>query len=98
VTAQEIQGFSALRSIHQDILRMIGRRREWMRNYAIVRNLVRNPKTPPGVAMNNLNRIVTRDLKFLIRDHNVPDLIRRMARRQVESRERRPTLIRAKRS
>jgi hypothetical protein len=88
LTLSEVETFASLRSVHEDILRMIGQSREWMRNYSIVRNLVRNPKTPPGVAMNHVNRLPIRDLQFISRDHNVPEVVRRAARRHVETRER----------
>ena len=88
LTLSEVETFASLRSVHEDILRMIGQSRDWMRNYSIVRNLVRNPKTPPGVALNHINRLPFRDLQFISRDHNVPEVVRRAARRHVETRER----------
>lgn len=90
VTEDEVVGFAAQRSLSDDILRQIGSSRVWMGSYTVVLNLVRNPKTPQAIAMNHIARINTRDLMQIHRDRNIPEVIRRMARRTVETRESRP--------
>src|SRR3989475_6099538 len=96
LTDMEVESFASLRSLHEDILRIIGQSREWMRCYPIVLKLVRNPKTPAGIALNHLPRLQTRDLQNLVRDHNVPEAIRRMARRQSDAREKKVSFTRGK--
>jgi hypothetical protein len=90
VTEDEIVGFAAQRSLNEDVLRQIGASRAWMGSYTVVMNLVKNPKTPQAVAMNNIARLNTRDLALIDRDRNIPEVIRRMAKRTVETREARP--------
>ena len=91
ITENEVEGLAASRALHEDVLRVIGQSREWMRCYNVLVRLVRNPKTPGGVAMNHVGRLMTKDLQTVARDHNVPELIRKTARRTVDQRERKTT-------
>lgn len=78
----EITTFAGMRNVHEDILRAIGQNRDWTKAYAVALNLVRNPKTPPGLSVQFLARIGTRDLRLIAGDKNVPELVRRTARNQ----------------
>ena len=66
--------------------REIGMKKEWTKNYKIVRNLVKNPKTPPIISQRLLFRLQARDLKLLARDRNIPEAVRRNALHMVNSR------------
>ena len=66
--------------------RQIGTSRSWLGCYSVVVNMVRNPKTPQAIAMNNLARITSKDLTSVTRDRNIPEVIRRMAKKQLEMR------------
>ncbi|HSF16790.1 MAG TPA: hypothetical protein VLK65_14675 [Vicinamibacteria bacterium] len=70
-----------MRNVAPDVLREIGRKREWTKRYKVAHELVRNPKTPPEVSTTLLPRISARDLKILIRDRNVPEVVRRQAQK-----------------
>jgi hypothetical protein len=83
----EIESIAGMRNVHEAVLRYIGSFREWTKNYNITVSLVRNPRTPPGVSTNFINRLNNRDLKFLSKDKNVPELIRRMSKRTLDQRE-----------
>ena len=48
--------------------------------------LVNNPRTPPGVSTNLVARLQNQDLKRIGTNHDVPELIRRMAKRTLETR------------
>ena len=76
----EITTYAGMRNVHEDILRVIARSREWTKNYAVTLALVRNPKTPPGLSAQFLGRLGTRDLKITAGDKNIPELVRRNAR------------------
>jgi hypothetical protein len=76
----EIAGFAAMRNLHEDILRTIATNREWTKTYAVVVSLIRNPKTPPGLTIQFLGRLGTRDLKIAAGDKNIPEVLRRHAR------------------
>jgi hypothetical protein len=76
----EITVFAGMRSLHEDILRVIASSREWTKTYSVVVALIRNPKTPPGLSIQFLGRLGTRDLKIAAGDKNIPELLRRNAR------------------
>jgi hypothetical protein len=83
VTDAEIESFSAMRNISDQALRRIGSDREWTKKYAVVANLVKNPRTPIGVSMNLVARLTPRDLKSVVVDKNVPEAIRKHAEKFV---------------
>jgi hypothetical protein len=72
LTDAEIEAFSAMKNVSDDILRHIGNHREWTKRYGVVNNLVRNPRTPIGIALTLVPRLNPRDLKGLAVDRNVP--------------------------
>ncbi|HSB60724.1 MAG TPA: hypothetical protein VLI67_03325, partial [Vicinamibacteria bacterium] len=53
----EIESFSAMKNVSDEILRHIGSHREWTKKYAVVSNLVRNPRTPLAVSMGLVSRL-----------------------------------------
>lgn len=76
VTDQEIETIASIKTAPEDVLRQIGQNRAWTRSYTVIHNLVRNPRTPIAVSLNFLNRIMTRDLRQLSNNKNIPDVIR----------------------
>jgi len=80
LSESEITTFARMRNIHEDILRTLASNREWTKTYGVVHALVRNPKTPPGLSVQFLARLGTRDLKIAMGDKNIPELVRRNAR------------------
>lgn len=93
----DVESISAMRNVTEDVLRGVGTNREWTKNYTVVLNLVRNPRTPPGISTNFITRLQNRDLKFLSRDKNVPEIIRRMSKRTLDQRTQRAGAGRKKR-
>jgi hypothetical protein len=86
ITDQEIEKIAAMRSIPEEILRQIAASRQWSRNYSIVHNLARNPRTPIANCMNILPRLQMKDLNILAKNRNVSDAIRRQASRLAQLR------------
>ncbi len=86
ITEPEIETIAKMRNVHDEVLRHIGSTREWTKNYKVVLSLLTNPRTPQGVSMNFVSRVSTRDLKILVGSREVPELIRRMARRTLDTR------------
>ncbi|HVF86853.1 MAG TPA: hypothetical protein VM866_04655 [Pyrinomonadaceae bacterium] len=86
ITEQEVEGIAALRTVSDEVLRLIAMNRAWARSYTIVHNLVRNPRTPIASAMNILPRIYTKDLISLSQNRNVSDATRRQAQRISQAR------------
>jgi hypothetical protein len=81
ITESEVESFAGMRNLESEVLRLIGTNREWMRKYPILHALVRNPKAPIGVVLPLVNRLNLRDLKNLSQDRNVPEAVRRSARK-----------------
>jgi hypothetical protein len=55
-----------------------------MKKYPITKALVMNPRTPLPVAMTHLKRLYESDMKLVMKDRNVAELLRREAKRIVE--------------
>lgn len=81
ITDQEVEKISSMRTVPEDILRQIAVNRQWARNYSIVHNLARNPRTPIGNVMGILTRLQMRDLLALAKNRNVSDAVRKQAGR-----------------
>ena len=86
LTENEIESIAAMRSVADDILREIGNSKEWTKSYAVVQNLVKNPKTPPLVSQRLMNRLHTQDLTLLSRDRSISDAVRHQAARVLKQR------------
>lgn len=81
LTDQEVDSISSLRTVPEDVLRQIGQNRAWIRSYMVIHNLVRNPRTPIAISLGFLNRLLTRDLRVLSTNKNIPDVIRTTSNR-----------------
>jgi len=81
ITEQEIENIAAMRTVSDEVLRIISMNRSWARSYSIIHNLARNPKTPIPTVMNIMNRIRTKDLQNLAQNRNVSEAVRRQAYR-----------------
>lgn len=85
ITEGEITYIARLRTVHEEVIRIIANNREWIRKYPIVKNLASNPRTPPPIAMKLLNRLNEFDLKLMAKDRNVAEVLRREAKRLVDN-------------
>jgi len=81
ITEGEVAYIAQMRTVHEEVLRIISTNREWMKKYTVRRNLVYNPRTPLAIAMNNLKNLNEFDLKLMAKDRNVAELLRREAKR-----------------
>ena len=79
----EIESYSKMASLSDEVLRIIASNRAWTKNYNIVLGLTRNPKTPLALALNFLNRLSGRDLAQVSVDRNVAEPLRIAARKKV---------------
>lgn len=86
LTDQEVEGISAMRTIAEEVLRLIGMNRQWVRSYPIIHNLARNPRCPLATAVHILPHIRTKDLKAIGLSRNVSEAVRRQAYRLSEMR------------
>jgi regulator of extracellular matrix RemA (YlzA/DUF370 family) len=83
---QEVENIATMRTVAEEVLRLIGMNRAWARSYPIIHNLARNPRTPMATAVHILPRIRTKDLKSISTSRNVSEAVRRQAYRLSEMR------------
>jgi hypothetical protein len=74
-----------MKNVSDQVLREIGNNREWTKRYAVMNNLVRNPRTPIGIALNLVPRLNPRDVKGIAVDRNVPEAVRKQAQKFVKT-------------
>ncbi|MBA2732625.1 MAG: hypothetical protein H0U54_07005 [Acidobacteria bacterium] len=86
ITDQEIEAISAMRTVSDEVLRIIAMNRAWARSYPIILNIARNPRTPIPTAINILPRIHTKDLQYISQNRNVSEAVRRQAFRLAATR------------
>ena len=86
ITDQEVESISAMRTVADEVLRIIAMNRAWARSYPITHNLARNPRTPIATAMSALSRLHIKDLKAIAQNRNVSENVRRQANRLVLTR------------
>ncbi|MBZ5514803.1 MAG: hypothetical protein LAN62_08160 [Acidobacteriia bacterium] len=83
----EIENIASMKNVTEEVLRLIAMNRKFMKTYAVVRQLVNNPRTPIDVSLPLLNRLNERDLKGLTINKNVADVVRGMALKMVKQKE-----------
>jgi hypothetical protein len=83
ITESEIESIARMTNVSEEILRIVGSNRAWVKNYNVMHALVKNPKSPVGLAMNLLNRLNDRDLRQLSTNRNVAEILRLTARKKV---------------
>jgi len=86
LSEQEVENIASMRTVATEALRLISMNRSWARQYPIIHNLARNPRTPIPTAIQILPRIRTKDLLNLAQNRNVPEQIRRHAQRLGQAR------------
>ncbi|MEO8077799.1 MAG: hypothetical protein ABI818_15840 [Acidobacteriota bacterium] len=81
LTESEVEAFSKMANVSEEVLRTIAMNRTWTKNYGVIAGLAKNPETPPSISMQMVPRLNARDLKMLSTDRNSPEVVRNMARR-----------------
>jgi hypothetical protein len=79
LTDQDVEAFAAMSSLTDEVLRLIAKNRNFRKNYAVVRNLMNNPKTPLDVTLHMLPMLNANDLKRLCVNKNIPETLRSTA-------------------
>jgi hypothetical protein len=70
-----------MKNVSDQVLREIGNHREWTKRYAVVVNLVKNPRTPLDTSLGLVPRLTPQDLRSVAVDRNVPEAVRKAAQR-----------------
>jgi hypothetical protein len=84
LTEVEIENFARMQNVSEEVLRIIGSSRAWVKSYNVVAALVKNARTPTAVSLPLLSRLNERDVKGLIVNRNLPESVRLAARKFVE--------------
>ena len=86
ITEHEVENIASMRTVADEVLRLIAMNRTWARSYTIIHNLARNPRTPIPTVINLMPRIRSKDLHNLSQNKNVSEAIRRQAVRLAQAR------------
>jgi hypothetical protein len=78
VSEQEIETFSSMKNVRENVLRDIGRSPRFKKNYVVVKNLCNNPRTPLDLSLGLMKNLLASDLKALSMNKNVPETLRKM--------------------
>jgi hypothetical protein len=81
ITDGEVEKFATQKNVLEAVLRAIPMKRRFAKNYAVVRNLVFNPRTPLDVSLGLMKNMLTVDLKNLAGNKEVSETIRKLALR-----------------
>ncbi|HZP17998.1 MAG TPA: hypothetical protein VFB00_08540 [Terriglobales bacterium] len=81
ITDGEVEKFATQKNVLEAVLRAIPMKRRFAKNYAIMRNLVFNPRTPLDVSLSLMKNLLVADLKNLTGNKEVSDTIRKLALR-----------------
>jgi hypothetical protein len=83
VSIPEVESFARMQNVSEDVLRIIGHNRAWLKSYGVVLALTKNPKTPLAMSMQLMTRLTNKDLAKLSVDRNVPEALRISSRKKV---------------
>jgi hypothetical protein len=79
ITDGEVEKFATQKNVLEAVLRAIPLRRRFAKNYAVVRNLAFNPRTPIDVALTLVKNLLIADLKNLSGNKEVSETVRKIA-------------------
>jgi hypothetical protein len=78
---QEVEQTAGNRSVVEEVLAAIGKRREWVNKYNVAKALIHNPRTPIGMSVRLVTKLSVKDLREIGRNRNIPDALRSTALR-----------------
>jgi hypothetical protein len=79
VTDGEVERFAGQKNVLESVLRAIPMKRRFIKQYAIVRALTFNPRTPIDVSLGLIKHLLTQDLRHLSGNKEVSDTVRKLA-------------------
>ncbi len=86
LTDQEVEQFAGATSLNEEVLRIIAGKKQFMKNYTVMRNLTFNPKAPLDLTLGLMNHLLLPDLKGLAKSKNVPETLRNTAAKLLRQR------------
>jgi hypothetical protein len=79
LTEVEVEAFASSKDLAEEVLRAIGTKRSFLKNYGVTRALVNNPRVPIDVSLPLVTHLNDRDMRFLMKNRNISEVVRRMA-------------------
>ncbi len=79
LTDQEIVRYSADKNISREVIQYIAGNRKWLRKYQVKLNIVMNPKTPLGRAMNLLETLNIKDIIMISKEKGITSALKNKA-------------------
>ena len=77
LTESEVEAFAKMGNVSEDVLRIIGTNRAWLKNYGVVTGADPQPEDArPAISMQLLHRLTEKDMKMISTDRNVPEVLR----------------------
>ncbi len=86
-TEHDALSVAGSKQVIEDVLRIIGNKREWLRSYELKRTLIFNPKTPLGITMGLLSHMRVTDLQMITKSKNVNAALKKMAQQMLAKRQ-----------
>src|SRR3984885_3228635 len=83
ITDSEVEKFANQKNVLEAVLRGMTLKRRFIKQYAILRNLTFNPRTPIDVSLGLIKHLLTADLRNLSGNKEVSDTVRKMATRML---------------
>ena len=81
ITDSEVEKIANQKNVLESVLREISMKRRFVKQYAILRNLTFNPRTPMDVSLGLIKHLLTPDLRNLTGNKEVSDTVRKLATR-----------------
>lgn len=79
VSEPEMESFASMKNVQETVLRSIANKRNYMKNYNVLRALVNNPKTPLDTALPLVQHLLLKDQRALAINKNVNETLRKTA-------------------
>jgi len=79
VSDGEVERFATQKNVLEAVLRGIPMKRRFAKNYAVVRNLVFNPRTPLDLSLTLMKNLLVGDLRNLSGNKEISDTVRKLA-------------------
>jgi hypothetical protein len=81
ITDGEVEKIANQKNVLESVLRGVSMKRRFIKQYAILRNLTFNPRTPIDVSLGLIKHLLTPDLRNLTGNKEVSDTVRKLATR-----------------
>ena len=84
LSESEVESFSKMANVSEEVLRIIGMSRGWTKNYGVIVGLTKNPKTPLAISLKFVQRLNDRDLKLVALDRNLQEPLKLAVKKRLQ--------------